>query len=242
LKVAKMFPSLQSKPNPAKFMYQGVEVTFKQGRFLVLQSYLATTWALYDAVSKIAGVLCCVDELAKNRAIPIKLPEHLLKGDNCVGFHVQDHLKGGYGYPIAISYAIRNWVVHSGHSQNGFELFESDSPNGPPYRLSDRAWAQIRDKVAAEYNTRLRPFPEMQEDVLQGLMTCHKEIDEAIGFILCWSTEAARLQAEILLPRDITAAALPVEVGLTAPIVPPPAVVATAAIASDAPSATGATA
>jgi hypothetical protein len=165
---------------------------------------------LYDAVTKIAGVLCCVDELAKNLVNPIKLQEHFLRGNNCVGAHVQDHIKGGYGRPIAISYAIRNWIVHDGHSQNGLDLFDSDSPTGAPYRLSARAWAKIKEKIAAEYNTRLRPFPDMQDNLLQGLMACHEEIDEVIGFLLCWSTGAARLQAKILLPRDVTAASLPV--------------------------------
>src|SRR6266508_2163103 len=65
LAVAKAYPAQVSSPHSDKFMYNGVEVTFKQGRYLVLQSYLATTWALYDALAKVALVLCCVDESSK---------------------------------------------------------------------------------------------------------------------------------------------------------------------------------
>ena len=210
LNAARAFPRQASPINPGKFMYNEVEVGFKQGRYLVLQSYLATTWALYDSISKIAGVLCCLDDRAKNPTIPMKLAEDFLRGKNCVGSRVQDHLKGGYGRPIAISYAIRNWVVHDGHSHRGQDLFESDGPTGTPYRASTRAWEMIEEKVAAEYNTRLRPFPDIGGNLLEGLVACHKEVDEAVGFLLAWSAGGAKLQADILLPRDVAPAPLPV--------------------------------
>jgi hypothetical protein len=140
--------------------------------------------------------------------MPIKLPEDFLRGKNCVGARVQDHLKGGYGRPIAISYGIRNWIVHDGHSHDGVELFESDVLTGTPYRLSTDAWELIQEKVGAEYSTRLRRFPDIQADVLEGLALCHAEIDEAIGFLIVWSTGSAKLQAEILLHRDLPVSVL----------------------------------
>src|SRR6266508_3559046 len=140
LAVAKAYPAQVSSPHSDKFMYNGVEVTFKQGRYLVLQSYLATTWALYDALAKVAGVLCCVDERSKNTAKPVRLAEDLLRGQKFVGARVHDHLKGAYARPIAISYAVRNWLVHDGHSQNGIELFKFEGPSSAPFEVSDAAW------------------------------------------------------------------------------------------------------
>lgn len=214
LAAAKAFPKQVSPARPNRFLYHGVEVTFKQGRYLVLQCYITTTWALYDALAKVAGILCCIDERSKNNAKPVKLPEDLLRGQKFVGARVHDHLKGAYGFPIALSYAIRNWLVHDGHSHNGVELFNSDGPSAAPYELSAAAWTKIEEKVTGEYkaeaaHTRLRPFPNVGADLLTGLETCHEEADEAIGFVLAWATGAARLQANILLPRDAVGAPVP---------------------------------
>ena len=211
LAAAKSFPTRISANRPDRFRYNDIDVTFKQGRFLSLQSYVATTWALYDTLSKVAGVLCCTDERSKNNAKPVKLPEDLVRGKNIVGARVHDHLKGAYGYPIALSYALRNWLVHDGHCQNGTELFKSDSPSSAPYEIANDAWTKIEEKVSGEYKaeatqTRLRPFPPIGADLLAGLELCHEETDEAIGFVLVWATGAAKLQAEILLPRDSVAA------------------------------------
>ena len=214
LDVAKSFPKQVSTANPQRFLFNGVEVTFKQGRYLVLQSYLTTAWAIYDALAKVAGILCCVDERSKNNTKPVKLPEDFLRGQKFVGARVHDHLKGAYGFPIALSYAIRNWLVHDGHSHNGIELFKSDGPPAPPYEISAAAWAKIEEKVTNEYkaepaHTRLRPFPNVCADLLFALESCHEEADEAIGFVLSWAVGAARLQANILLPRDAAIATVP---------------------------------
>lgn len=204
---AKAFPTRTSATAPTKFLFNGVEVTFKQGRYLSVQNYVTTTWALYDALAKVAGILCCVDERSKNPAKPVKLPEDFLRGQKYVGGRVHDHLKGAYGWPVGISYAVRNWVVHDGHSQNGVELFKYDSSTTAPFELSDGAWDKIQDKCMGEYKadssqTRLRPFPEIHKDLLEGMARCHEEADEAMAFVLLWAPGATKLQASILFPRD----------------------------------------
>jgi hypothetical protein len=227
LSAARQFPRQISATNPDKFMYNGVEVTFRQGRFLGLQNYAATTWALYDAVAKVAGILCCVDQRSKDPASPVKLPEDLLQGQKCVGARIPDHLKGAYGLPIGLSYAIRNWLVHDGHAQNGVELFEFEGLTSTPYQVSSAAWDKIQDRVTNVYKvdssqTRLRPFPDVQRNLLPGLVDCHEEVDEAIAFVLAWSIASVRSQAEILFPRDgaisaVAAAAAPVATAPTTP-------------------------
>ena len=183
-----------------------MEVTFKQGRYLAFQNYLATTWALYDALAKVAGILCCNDELSKNKQKPVKLVEDFLRGKNSVGGRMHDHLKGAYGWPISISYKIRNWLVHDGHSQDGVELFKYDAPaNSTEFEMSDDAWDIISKKCNAESTqTRLRVFPNVKNDLAEGLAICHKETDEAIGFVLLWATGVAKLQASLLFPRDLS--------------------------------------
>jgi hypothetical protein len=127
LEMARVYPMATSSQSPDKFFYHTSEVSFTQGRYLLLQNYLSTVWAIYDNVSKIAGTLCCTDSLAKNPTKPVRLVEHFLKDEKGVGSRVRDHLKGGYGWPIAISYTVRNWLVHDGFTHDGVDLFASSA-------------------------------------------------------------------------------------------------------------------
>lgn len=205
-KAVSAYPNQISGTTKGKFLYHGVDVMFKEGRFLVLQNYVATTWALYDALTKVAGILCCTDESAKNKQVPVKLYEHLLKGKLCVGARVQEHLRGAYGWPIAVSYKVRNWLVHDGHNQEGVELFKYDSPAaGAEFELSDDGWKLLENLCSSEVGkARLQPFPDIKTNLAEGLETCHIEVDEAVAFLLTWSAGIAKLQASILFTRDMT--------------------------------------
>lgn len=208
LKALLAFPSQASTATPGQFLYNGMDIAFKHGRYLLFQNYAVTTWALYDTLAKVAGVLCCNDELSKNPKKPVKLYEDFLQGKNCVGARVRDHLRGAYGWPIAISYKIRNWLAHDGHSREGVELFKYDSPaSSGEFEMLEKTWEFIKDNCqAVPDQTRLLPFPDVKVNLAQGLETCHKEADEAVAFLLIWSTGLAKLQAEILFPRDASVA------------------------------------
>jgi hypothetical protein len=202
------FPSRTSADSTGMFLYNGFRVTFKVGRYLSFQNYTVTTWAAYDSLAKIAGLLCCTDELSKNPQKPVKLYEDFLQRKNCVGTRVRDHLKGAYGWPISISYKVRNWLAHDGHCHDGTEMFRYDSPTGSgEFELLDEAWEIIEKGCGAEANqTRLRSFPDAKPDLARGLETCHEEADEAMAFLLMWSAGIAKLQASILFPRDAASA------------------------------------
>ncbi len=203
------FPKQCSTASPGLFLYNGLDVTFKLGRYLLFQNYAVTTWALYDSLAKVAGLLCCNDEFSKNPQKPVKLYEDFLQGKNCVGARVRDHLKGAYGWPIAVSYKIRNWLAHDGHCHEGVELFKYDSlAISREFEMLDRAWDIVVETCRAEPDqTRLLPFPEVKTNLARSLEICHNEVDEAVAFLLTWSTGIAKLQAAILFPRDLTVAA-----------------------------------
>jgi len=200
------FPTQVSRTSPDLFLYNGIDVTFKIGRYLLFQNYAVTTWALYDTVSKVSGLLCGNDDLSKNFVKPAKLYEDFLQGKTSVGARVRDHLKGGYGWPIALSYKIRNWLTHDGHSHDGSEMFKYDSPlTGSEFEMLDSAWdIVVRSCKGDPAQTRLTPFPDVKANLAIGLQTCNTEVDEAAGFLLTWSTGIARLQAALLFPRDMT--------------------------------------
>ncbi len=202
------FPDQVSAASPGLFLYNGLDVTFKVGRFLLFQNYCVTTWALYDTLAKVAGLLCCTDEVAKNSAKPVKLYDDFLQGKNCVGGRVRDHLKGAYGWPIAVSYKVRNWLAHDGHCHEGVELFKYELPaSSSEFEMLDKAWDVLKDTIkAAPDQTRLQPFPDVTSNLARGLETCHHEVDEAVAFLLTWSTGIVKLQASMLFSRDAGAA------------------------------------
>jgi len=203
------FPTQISTASPGQFLFNGLDVAFKHGRYPLFQNYSVTSWALYDILAKVAGLLCCNDELSKNPQKPVKLYEDFLQGKNCVGARVRDHLKGAYGWPIAVSYKIRNWLAHDGLCHEGIELFKYDSPaTSGEFEMLDKAWDVVEQTCRAEPGqTRLLPFPDMKTNLARGLQTCHDEVDEAVAFLLTWATGIAKLQAAILFPRDTAVAA-----------------------------------
>jgi hypothetical protein len=209
------FPSQDSKKSPGLFHFNGTDVTFKVGRYLLFQNYSVTSWALYDTISKVSGILCGNDELSKNLARPAKLYKVFLQGKNNVGARVRDHLKGAYGWPIAVSYKIRNWLAHDGHYndgqyQQGSDLFKYDSPgNAGEFEMSDVAWDIVFKNCKGDPSqTRLTPFPDVKANLATGLQACHAEADEAVAFLLSWSAGIARLQATILFRRDARGTAI----------------------------------
>lgn len=208
LHAVRTFPERVSSNTPGKYLYNDVEVTFKQGRFLLFQSYLVNTWAIYDLVVKVAGMICCTDEFAKNDAVPVRLVEHVLLNGKCLGARVQSHLRDNYGQPIALSYYVRNWLVHDGHCHKGVELFRFEEVSDDPFQLSDGAIASIESKVKEEFGSRVQPRVSLQRNLFDGLMACHSEADEAVGLLLTWASAGIRLQAKMLFERDVAAPVL----------------------------------
>jgi hypothetical protein len=202
------FPDQINPDDRSTFLLSGVAIPFRHGRLLLVQSYMASTWVVYDTLTKIGGTLFCTDERAKNTAKPVKLQEDFIGGRNTVGARVQDHLKGAYGWPIGVSYAIRNWVLHDGHAHEGIELFRYNSHDVAPFEISGAAWDKIVERCTQKYkveetHTRLQPFPDVRANIVDGLRSCHQEIDEAVSFALRTATGGIRLQAQLLFERDL---------------------------------------
>jgi len=176
---------------------------------LVLQSYIATTWAIYDSVSKVAGRLVCVDSVAKNEGKSPKLPEDFLRDKDKVGARMHGHLKESYGWPIGFSYAIRNWLLHDGNASDGVELFSTRQVSPNPYQISDEAWEKLEEeKCRNQYKTndtqtrRNESWPWHQDELEKLLEILQEEVDDAVGILILWAAESIKSQATLLLIRD----------------------------------------
>jgi hypothetical protein len=103
---------------------------------------------------------------------------------------------------------VRNWLIHDGHCHKGIELFRFEDASESPFQLSDDAVASIEGRVKEEFGTRVQPRLSLQRNLLDGLMACHNEADEAVGLFLTWASAGMRLQAKMLFERDVAVPAL----------------------------------
>jgi len=213
LTMVKNLPNSLDSRNPQNVLFQGQSIPFYHARLLALQSYIATAWAIYDSVSKVAGRLVCVDSVAKNEGKSPKLPEDFLgdkdnKDKDKVGARMHKHLKDSYGWPIGFSYAIRNWLLHNGNASDGVELFSNRQVSPKPYEIADDAWIKLDTKCRDQYKTndtqtrRNESWPWHQDELEKLLEILQEEVDDAVGILILWAAESIKSQATLLLIRD----------------------------------------
>ena len=75
-----------------------------------------------------------------------------------------------------------------------------------PSRVNLKCWTRLRISFeqtcrAEPVQTRLLPFPDIKTNLAIGLQALHDEADEALAFLLTWSTGIAKLQQRYCFPE-----------------------------------------
>ena len=106
-------------------------ILFEHARLIGLQAYLANTWALADLVSGAVGRMLCSREASGDPRKGTQLVPNFInqkgqatKSTAAMLYHSMKH---AFGWPIGISYALRNHVIHDGAELAGVNLFEGPS-------------------------------------------------------------------------------------------------------------------
>ncbi|WP_204104044.1 MULTISPECIES: hypothetical protein [Spirulina sp. CCY15215] len=190
--------------------FQGMQLPFSVARLLGFQSYLPITWSICDLVTKEIGKFVCISSDTWKTNKPAKLWEHFVRDNKASAFQSHFFLKESYGFPIGISYAIRNHFVHDAALYDGNSLFESESiSNG--FQISNTGKKYLQDKMQ-QYKINQNQIRgvnlshnwyDEHEDLLELLELCHRELDDALGCLIGWSVGTAKLQVKFLLERDI---------------------------------------
>ncbi|TVP59628.1 MAG: hypothetical protein EA343_19470 [Nodularia sp. (in: Bacteria)] len=189
--------------------YHRIQIPFNAARLLGFQSYLSTTWAVCDSIIPAISVLFFNYSDAKSRSSPPNLLNKLVKS-NSIAYYNSFFLLKSYGWPIAVSYVIRNHFVHDGASNCGCDFFFGKE-KVDEYKTSLKGWKFLEDQINQNHNqvkreyTRLTDtWPWHQDNLLRLLEICNDEMDEALICLVGWSVGMATLQASYLLERDFS--------------------------------------
>ena len=156
---------------------------YRHARLLRVQAYMAADWALADGVSAWAGRILCSHAKASNPANPPNLPDFVRDKDRAIA-PVHNAIKGAFGWPIALSYALRNHFLH-----DGAHRFFKDHERGSHLAAASESWQCIEAsarKLGGEPGMRRAEFveiPSPPEDLRAVIRACEAETDEALGVL-----------------------------------------------------------
>src|SRR6266542_343055 len=110
-------------------------------------------------------------------------------------------LRQSFGWPIAISYALRNHFLHDG----GGGDFYAGPTAASAFKISADGWARIAERVKTHKvdatHSRLGGTwtPSAGDDLRKILDTCAPEIDEALGVLVGSACELAKVHIGFML-------------------------------------------
>lgn len=188
--------------------YNDVRVKFVHVRLIAVQAYVATNWSLADSVTGLAGRLVCTHRVASDQKKSVKLPSHFIREErnNSTAGLLDASLFESYGWPVEISYAIRNAFVHDGGQKDTSNFFEPSEP-AQGFRISDVGWKDILNSLPkAVTASQKRPgviWPiNPQDDLREVLRVCERETDDALGVLIGSSCHAFRAHVAFMLGMD----------------------------------------
>lgn len=183
------------------------KMSYQHARFIGFQSWISTTWALADTITKMVGKVVCTSDVGKNDAMPARLLFNFIGGDRT------KTVMGGlcesmeqFGWPVAMSYATRNFWIHAGSLVNGQTFFEGlTSTDG--FRIATVVWTDLIKKAAKEYevdSSHCRGLWGFSKDVdaLDFWSHCTKEMDVALGILLASACGSIEMHVGFMLGQD----------------------------------------
>lgn len=187
--------------------YGATKAKFQTVRLLGVQGYLAAQWALADRLVGVSGQVLCIRNALQNPRDAPQLVSHFVGGKGpesktaAIAFY---SLRQSFGWPIAISYALRNRFLHDGAGGDFF-----DGPTAASaFKISVPGWTRIEDRVK-EYNvnsahSRLGSTwtPSAGDDLRKILDKCAPEIDEALGVLVGSACQIAMAHVGFMLGED----------------------------------------
>lgn len=209
-----------------------IKLKFSHVRLVGVEAYLSLTWSLADRITAMVGrVLCTLQGGALNEQSPVKLLSHFVqeeRGKEGVGSTddprkdgdgrnrrrstaamVSDSIRQTFGFPIGISYAIRNHFIHDGAQQQEVEFFENRA-SAAGFKISEKGWTHIERKTSGYGVTRdymrasaATAWPTSPRDDFRiVLAACEREVDDALGILLGSACNALSFHIGFMLGAD----------------------------------------
>jgi len=188
----------------------GTRVKYQYVRMIGVQAYLATTWALADRITGMVGRVLCTPEAGFNDVSPAQLVSHFVQKERNkrTAGALFDSVRRAFGWPIGLSYAIRNHFIHDGAQIAGSDFFEG-SLAANSFRISVEGWQRVEERAETMYGVE-RSFhrlgagwPATPRDDLRIVLTvCQREMDDALGVLLGSACNSLRAHVGFMLAED----------------------------------------
>ena len=157
-------------------------------RLLSIDSYLASTWSIYDRLSNVLGRLMgdakVVDNtIAAQNPKLVEDPIGQVKG--CYqGFGTSELLSKLYGEPISSSYFLRNSFMHDGGMMGNVPIL-SGSSAAACFELSKENAEKMNGVVAKRLcGSEFGSFKFKGGDFIVQLKACHDDLDKMFVSLL----------------------------------------------------------
>jgi hypothetical protein len=188
-------------------LYGESKAKFQTVRLLGVQGYLAAQWALADRLVGMAGQVLCIRNSLQNPRNAPQLVSHFIAGkgpESKTAAIVFYSLRQSFGWPIAISYALRNHFLHDGADGDFF----AGPTAASAFEISAPGWSRVEERVkefgVTDANSRLGSIwkPAAGDDLRRILDTCASEIDEALGVLVGSACQVAMTHVGFMLGED----------------------------------------
>ena len=166
-------------------------VKFQHVRRIGVQAYLSTTWSLADRVAGMVGRVLCTPDAGFNEASPAQLVSQFVQKERkkTTAAAVFESVRQTFGWPIGLSYAIRNHFVHDGAQVAGSDFFDGPTA-ASKFGISLKGWMRVEDRaktygVEPGHHRAGPSWPATPRDDLRALLeVCEREMDDALGVLL----------------------------------------------------------
>jgi hypothetical protein len=182
---------------------------FQHVRLIGVQAYLAMKWSLIDLLSGMVGRVLCTPDAGFDSSRPAQLVAEFVQKDrkkHSAGVLCKS-IQQTFGWPIAISYALRNHFIHDGGQRDNINLF--DGPTAASgFMISEDGWKRIEQR-AKDYGTETnhhrmgQAWPTSPRDDLRVILdTCERETDDAIGVLVGSACQTLLAHVGFMLGED----------------------------------------
>ena len=211
----KNMSQLGSKSISATISFGATVMPIFAARLLALDSYLASTWSIYDRLSNILGRLMGNDKIAEesNPAQNPKLVDDLIgQAKGCYqGFGINELLPKLYGELIYSSYFLRNSFMHDGGMMDNVSIL-SGSIAATCFVLSKENAEKINHIVSQRLGSSSSGFFS-EGDLIEQLKKCHNDLDKMFVSLMRFIVGSFCMQVSMFCGRIGITPAESVELG-----------------------------
>lgn len=166
-------------------------IHFQHARLIGVQAYLATNWAMSDRLTGLVGRVLCIKTSLNNPKSAPQLVSHFVGEEtkNRTAAMLFSSVRRTFGWPISVSYALRNHFIHDGGVVSSLTFFEGPDSKAA-FRISEEGWAHIEHTaqtygVEPSHHRAGASWPTTPRDDLRVVLdACERETDDALGVLV----------------------------------------------------------